>query len=336
MALGKVEKDVAEDYVNDFINELNSSGLQSQSFGLVEKLTTQLEQKMSQAIESQDSSFLSNFAIEENQEYSKQSAQAQSELNRALQALGIAEQLHEILLNTMPSLKNKESGVTDTDLLNWVHYYGRKFIYASIKEGRTVSGLKINKSQLAGYFEEALIHRATSKLSEHIGTKTSALMTGATKATISTGQKVDTVFDIYLNFLSNDLDKTFSENLNIDTNSLTSGFGIQSKLRNLPWYNKNPATTIPIASNDRLYNLWQEKRSWVKGVVFLQSHVNQAMGDNVLYVFGNSISWTDDLIREFRDREYYLAFHFKSMRVSTNKIAWETIKHSKVKIKKKR
>jgi hypothetical protein len=52
------------------------------------------------------------------------------------------------------------------------------------------------------------------------------------------------------------------------------------------------------------------------------------MGDNVFYVLGNSFVWTWELIQEFRNCSYWLAFH-NTKREFTSAVAWETIDMSK-------
>jgi hypothetical protein len=68
---------------------------------------------------------------------------------------------------------------------------------------------------LAGYFEEALVHKATHRLTSHLTNKTSSFHTGSQKVHLN-NYTVDSVFDEYFNFFNNDLSATFHESIFID------------------------------------------------------------------------------------------------------------------------
>ena len=152
-------------------------------------------------------------------------------------------------------------------------------------------------------------------------------MTAATPV-LREGKNIQTVFDEYVNFFSQDLNKTFQESIMIDTNSLSSGFGIQVKLWNPPWTLKSPKNSVKITSNMPLYAQWQDKKSWIKGVIYLEQNIKSALGDNVVYMLGNSFIWTHELISNFKANGYYLAFTHTGTEF-TSEIAWEKINMAK-------
>lgn len=324
-AIGDSTQVLANQYINDFINEINNKNLQGQAFGLTTDLVERLEAALEAAVENKDLSQFETLEINETEKYGELTEKGKRELAANLETVFDLNALHRELEISLKSLK-ADGGVNTNDILMWSKSYVLSKFYNKIKGIDRTYG---RRTVLAGYFEEALMHKATQKLTKHLKNKVGAFQTGSTRITNSMGHTVESVFDEYFNFMSDDLSREFQESINIDTNQLTSGFGAQVKLWNPPWnLSKSNVKRRSIASNVNLYAQWGDKTSWIKGVQFLHKKVREAMGDNVMYILGNAFYWTADLIRDFRANEYFLAFSHDG-KSFTQKVAWEQIDMSK-------
>lgn len=317
----------ATQLMDDFASDINSSNFQGQSFAVVNRIVDRIGQGMASALAGQDLSEFDSLKADSEKSYNDLTNKQKKALTDYWQSIYNIQELHNILQENLRFLKvrNNQRGLNSTDIITWMKSYCNQILYAKIRATK----VSPQRAQLAGYIEEALVHKATVKLTDHLKNKSSSLQVGSMKIKNSDGKKIDTIFDEYFNFFSTNLSQTFSASVVIDTNSLTAGYGAQVKLRNLPWRLKVPnGKHFPIGNNKSLYGAWEEKKSWIKGVWFLENKVHQAMGDNVFYVAGNSFIWTADLISEARANEYYLAFT-NNGRSFTGAIHWEPIDMSK-------
>lgn len=318
-------KEKGEEYIQNFITEINQNNFQGKSFAAVNHLTSQLESALGKALSSAD---LSQFdeIFKETQKYSDLSEKGKKELKNILDQYFNSNIIDRYVKEALRFLKirTNQKGLNTSDLLIWSRSYVQQLLFANIKK----INASPNKAAAAGYFEEALVHKATQQLTKHLKNKAGAIQTGSTKIkSFSTGKSIDTIFDEYFNFCNSDLNKTFKASVDVDTNSLTSGFGAQVKLKNLPWKIANPkGKYFPVGNNSLLFARWAEKTSWIKGVLFLEKNAIQALGDNVMYVAGNSFIWTADLITEAKTNAYYLAFFYDNDKEDfTSTIRWEHI-----------
>ena len=331
-ALNDKSKKNVHDYINNFINEINNGHFQGRSFEVANKLMSEIENGVISALEGVDTSKLHNLRDASESQYKNLTKKGVQELQEFLDQYYSVDQIHDIVVKHLKNLgiNYNDKGLKPQDILNYAKSHALQTLYYNTMN-KKASG---NKASLAGFFEEALVHKATVQLTKHLENKTSAIQTGSIKIkSDSLGKSIDTVFDEYFNFLSGDLDKTFKESINVDEKILLQGFGAQVKLKNLPWRVKYPkGKYFPIGENSILYNAWQNKKSWIDGIKFLEKHVRQAMGDNVMYIAGNSFIWTAELIAEARAREYFLAFYYNDNKNEfTKTIRWEGINISKLK-----
>lgn len=325
-AIGDTTGKVATQYINDFINTINTENFQGQSFGLSNDLAARLESAVEAAMDRADLSQFSYLVTDSEKSYHELTKKAIRDLQLHLNTIFDLNLLHAELEQSLAQMKvsKTDAGLNTDDILTWMKSYVTSKFYNKLRGKSSTYG---RRTVLAGYFEEALTHKATGQLSKHLSQAMGSMQVGSTKIASSRGT-IDSVFDEYFNFLSADLDADFRASVNLDDNTLTNGFGAQVKLWNPPWKLKKPPKTRSIASNINLYNQWQDKTSWIRGVQFLQSRVREAMGDNVMYILGNSFYWTVDLIHDFKEHEYYLAFHHDGKQF-TQTVAWEQIDMSK-------
>ena len=308
-------------YINNFITEI-SNNTQGKSFALSNTLIEKLNNSLVEALQNRNMSQF-NYLIEDTtKKYGELSKKGQKQLAQALNEIYDINQIHEMLIESFKQFQIDSRGISMEDIISWSKSYLRSNFYYKILDKKSSAA---RKSVLAGYFEEALVYKATSKLTEHLSNNIEGVLhTASEKVSAVNQKKVDSIFDLYINFSSKDLSKTFHESININTNELRSGYGAQIKLWNAPWMTKKPAISKKIANNIDLFNAWQAKKSWIEGVLFLQNKVKQALGDNVMYILGNQFYWTYELISAFKRNEYYLAFHHNGKEF-TQTIAWEKI-----------
>lgn len=325
-ALQDSQKHLSNMYIDDFINEINSNNLRGEAFRKSTELMETLESALTHAMEGQQDSLKT---LEQNLQgsYSELTKKGKEELAKELDRILSINAIDSIVRNYLMSQNlGSDSGVNPQDILNWTKSFLLSGFFTKLK-GNDVKG---RKDILAGYFEEALVHKATHRLTSHLTNKTSSFHTGSQKVHLN-NYTIDSVFDEYFNFFNNDLSATFHESIFIDDEgyqSLSSGFGAQVKLWSAPGDAKNLRNVYKIANNATLFNQWKDKQSWIKGVKFLEDKVKNVHGDNVMYILGNKFYWTSDLITRFREQQYYLAFHHNGNEF-TKSAGWEPIDMSK-------
>ena len=323
-AIGGQSQALARSYIADFFDAVNNDNFQGQAFGLANNLAERLEAAVIKAMDGQDLSQFSNLIQETDKKYGELSEKARNQLQQTLFEFFDLNIMHQELEKTLITIKDYNGGINTQDMLTWAKsYVSSKFYNKLLGQEKTYG----RRTVLAGYFEEALVHNATNKLTKHLKNSLGSFQTGS-KRIVSNRGSIETVFDEYFNFFSKDLSKDFEGSVLIDENRLLAGYGAQIKLWNPPWSIKKPRKSYPIFSNANLFATWGSQRSWIKGVLYLQNKVPQTLGDNVMYILGNSIYWTCDLIQKFREDSYYLAFHHDGQKF-TQTIAWETIDMSK-------
>ena len=316
-ALDQVNDSLANRYINEFIQYINNP--ESNNQGVVWSITNKLSNEIASAVALRLSdpnvkNILSQLNIDYNKKYSELSQNAKNLLKKQVEILFDLDSLHDLLWEHLHALipRDSEGGVTTSDLMNSI----KSGLAQNLFYAQTERKASIQKGAIAGYFLEALIHGAAAKLTSHLDSATpGAKMTGAEKIQISltdgtiTG-KIDTIFDEYFNFFSTNLSKDFQESIYMTGRDLgDNGFGAQVKLWNPPWKNVKPALSKKIGSNSNLYAAWNDKKSWINGVLFLENQVSQIFGSNVMYILGNFFYWTFEFISQMRANDYFLAFH---------------------------
>lgn len=314
-ALGEQNDTLANKYIQEFIDEINEGpSNQARSWGFARSLARQIENAVAVDMDAGTKSTLSDLSNNFSKKYGDLSQTAKQLLKEQVNTLFDLDKFHQILQSQITQLvpTDSEGGVEPEDLINSIRSgLAQNLYYAQIGQQATMQ-----RASLAGYFLEALVHGATAKLTSHLSNKVPGTkMMGSTKIEIpimggkSIG-KVDTIFDEYFNFFATDLDAEFQSSIDITGRELgLNGFGAQVKLWNAPWKTANPPKSKKIGGNANLYAAWSDKKSWVKGVLFLETRVHQIFGDNVMYVLGNSFYWTADFISDIRANDYYIAFH---------------------------
>ena len=324
-AASDMGKKGAKKEFNEVIEDLQNSGFSNQAFSLANQLINKVETLFTDDF---DAAPFKELVKDEQEQYSKMSEKGRQQLIQEINNLYDINKLTEFVKDSLDQigLSSNDDSVNLNDLLSWTKSILYSRIFYTAKGSYDPKAFKNSRKSVgAGYFEEALVHKAFSRLGEFLGKKINT-MTGATK-----NKSKDTVFDEYINFLSQgNLNAEFKENINIEKPTvLNQGFGIQSKIWNAPWTlsQYSNVTRRHIAFNSsllsQLQNL-QKQHSWIEGILFLEQHVEEAMGDNVGYVLGKSFFWTYQLIDRFHKEQFYLAFKFaEETHEATSDIGWE-------------
>lgn len=337
-AAEEIRREAAAKDIDEVIAKINTKNdFQGRAFGAATDIIKNLEAAFAENLEG-DISQLSALIQNEKNEYSKISTKGRQALIDYVAARYDLYEITRMITTELSKMNLPSEGASINDLLSWSRsilyarvFYTVKGTYkAGAFEGRKITG--------AGYFEEALVHKAFSELGEKLQ-KHVSMMTGSAK--IKSGKyNVDSIFDEYINFLSDvgNLQESFTSSIDPEQPTiLKEGFGIQSKIWSAPWDLKSvrEGGKLPpvkkIASNTKLYQVWSDQYSWIKGILFLEKHVREALGDNVGYMLGNQFYWTYELIQQFRQYQYYLAFHFEKNAETKryepdSTIAWEQIR----------
>ena len=310
-AADKTEKEVEEFFTNEIVREINDNPIEGQE-QQAENLLNQIRNNLVSKVQG-SSQGLQTLRNDLREQARQKTAMGQEAWQKGAESLMSAEELKKTIVRSLPT-----GSFEISDILNQVRGYRNKWIAT-----RDNSNYKYYKRSVKGYYREALVHEAFSKLSELLDSRTVAISTGS--KTYS-DKNVDTIYDEYINFFGN-LDGQFDLliNKNIDT-----GYGIQTKSWITPWTQSPeylPAWKYSIGSKAALLNQLsvEEKMSWIKSTIALERMAIEAIGQNQAgFVTGDSFYWTGDLIGKFRQQEYYLAFVFTAKNHQITKtVSWQ-------------
>lgn len=325
-AIGDYTQKNSQEYINNFINEINNGNFQGKSFALANELLLNIETAATAKLSGENISKLAQLSGDFTKKYSDLGAQAKNLLKSQVEELYDLNTIHWQLKQQLQRVAPNNGGVSSADIFNQVKGYLAQKLYYNNIEGKNAT---FRKDIIAGYFEEALIHGATSQLTQHLDNAIGGTLAIGSKTIVLDGKhKVDTIFDEYFNFFSSNLSASFESSIEVNPRELTSGFGAQTKLWRAPWTLQKPVLSKSITTNSNLYNAWTNKKSWIKGVIFLENRVNEVFGDNVMYILGNQFYWTADLLSQARQNDYFVAFGHNGKEF-TGKVNLETIDMSK-------
>lgn len=249
---------------------------------------------------------------------------ATAEFQSGLNSILSEDKMKEMILQSLSKYGAVKNGFDISDILNQVRSYRNRLILI-----RTNASAKYFKRSSKGYFREALVHKAFSRISDHLDNKVVALSTGS----IKNASGKDTVYDEFID-LFNNLESSFQEIISERFDENTSGFGIQSKSWVAPWErdSENPWARYGMSGQAELFNYMNKLHyncntwSWIHGVKFLENHLISAIGPRqVGFVTGKHFYWTGELIANFRQMNYFYAFVFNKQHKATSSTSWQTI-----------
>lgn len=309
------ERALQEQVENEIIADINNNPIEGQQ-SLTETLYQDIAKIMAEKLDG-----------------AKSARRSVKELYKTSKSKGMkaAAELGEMLMpeaeladyvKTSLSLMGVGAGFSIEDIVNQVRSYRNKIILT-----RTNTSASAYIRSTKGYYREALVYKAFSKLMDYVDTLP-VIPAGAIKN--EAGQ--DTLYDTYVNFLQ-DASKGFSALIN---EQVDVGYGIQSKSWSAPWevenigyfnakYGFSIGSRAELLSRSGVGESTSNPYSWTKGVLFLEQFATEAIGENQLgFVTGNNFYWTADLIANFRAMNYFLAFGYREGKSLSPSISWQT------------
>ena len=322
MAMDKSVLEVEKIFKDEIVDEINSEGIE-ESGRLANILFEEVHDAVISALEG-TSKFpaLANKA-KSTSEFKKKLGQQEVQL--ALNEILDENKMRDLILQSLSKYGKSIGSFDISDLLNQVRSYRNRMLLI-----RTNTSAKRYKISSKGYFREALVHKAFSKLNDHLG-HTVVISTGSKK----TESNLDTVYDEFIDFF-NSIEGTFNTVVNEKIDDITNtGFGIQSKSWKAPWErndSNNPFVRYSMSGQAELFNYLKSLNmgfntfSWIKGVQFLEQHITSAIGPRqVIFSTGGGFYWTGELIANFRQMGYYYAFVFDKNHQATKSTSWQQI-----------
>ena len=307
-------------FQEEIISEINNEGIEEQ-VALTDALFEQVRDAVIQQLNGNKSlnALRSKLIQQSKSKKEKATVDFQAGLNEILSE----EKMKDLVLQSLSKYGASINGFDINDILNQVRGYRNKIILI-----RTNASAKYYKRSTKGYFREALVHKAFSKISQHLDGKVAAISTGSLKN--AKGQ--DTIYDEFVD-LFNNIESSFSDVISEQFDDGT-GFGIQSKSWSAPWERENtsPWARYSMSGQSELFNYMNKLHyscntwSWIHGVKFLENYLISAVGPRqVGFVTGQRFYWTGELIANFRQMNYFYAFIFNKEHKATSSTSWQTI-----------
>lgn len=323
---GQLEQDVINDIEKQLITEIANENLEMQSNEMTNELYNDIIEVVKMRFEQGDASLIKQRAEARKKYYYSAKKKALLEAQELGQDIFSDEELKSYIINQL-RIKGVNQGFSINDILAQAKSYRNKIIASRSKERKK----RINTTK--GYYKEAIVYKAFNQLAEHLQQQLNVMHTGDKKV----GGK-DTAYDLYLNFGKPLEDLDFQQ---IVTEELDVGYGIQVKSWIAPWesdklsyFNKKYGFSIGSRANLLKESGLDEKSSnlytWIKGILFLEKKAIQVLGQQQLgYTTGKGFYWTCDLISQFRNLQYFLAFGYRSQKPLSSSVSWVNVNQFK-------
>ncbi len=223
------------------------------------------------------------------------------------------------------SFFNQATGFYTTDgaAADFIFGRARKMIYQKITTGKMQSVSLKAKNILKGYYKETIATEALVKVIQKYNKDFTAIQTGNVKN--EKGESI--IYDILIGKIINVTNKTNDELYNFsqqiekiqnNSNDLVSetvdfiGTGAQSKSWVAPWDSKTPGKPnyyLEVAHRQDLKPIEEDAYYWHAGVYNAMSNMTSVIGlRQTLFFTGKKPYFTADLLSQFRNENYVLAF----------------------------
>lgn len=335
IAAQKTDEQVREEFQRQIIDEINANPIEDQENlinGLTEEVADYIYNKLLgiNAPKGRPKG-LTAYQKNLNQNYVNYIKKGEKNLSIAANNILSEKDLQSMIFDSLNKYQVKSTGYDTQVILNQMISLRNRIVayiqIAKTKKPRMSSYERTGK----GYAREAMVFKAYDKLNNIIDGKIHSISTGSKTFNDSNSE---TSMDEYIGFMD-DIEGAFE----IDANhNLNLGYGTQVKSWIAPWENNQKFDYIQfrygydIGSRVELLNSFkkedqQNKYSWSKGVVFLGKTENTllALGkQNIIFISGHAFYWTYDLIKNFRQMQYFLAFSFRhSPHEATAHVRWQ-------------
>ena len=323
--------------VNNFMERLNNeiaieaeSEMDTTFDAAFEAVKTYIEEYIVQAMESGNTNYQT--LINRFQKVIDRQSQRNGQDPKTLYT-SLKKDIEAFLLNTnnttrksLASYVAQQSGLggtQNTDIQNNLFGYARKLIM------KKLMGLEMNHStqhykiSLKGYYKEQVLVPALNKVLQEYGiiakqagsmynTQGQQIKYDILLGTSNLGSMADEAITPLISQMEQ-LSTTVQGTGQVDTSLPLIG-GIQSKSWVAPWSlnsvggNRN---FLSFGHNTNLMPIGEDAHYWHAGVYNVMSNLLEAIGpSNFIYATGDTVYWTADLLAEFRERQYVLAFYY--------------------------
>lgn len=327
------EQQAIDKFNNEIVDEINENPVEDQ-----EKLANELFKNLRDGIlekmkESSSRGTLSNYKKESQEKFQKKVTQGQKELQKEAERLVSEKEMKDYIIKHLSNYGVSNTGFSVNDLLNQAIGY-RNALVTSIINNEKRPQLKYYERPGKGYVREAMIHKCFYNLFSQLENVKD--IEGGNTYTIATGNfavdNKDTPMDQYISFLD-DIKGSYLADAQYNLNL---GYGVQSK----PWV--EPWKEVPnylafkygydVGHRAELLNQLteEEKYHWTLGVQVIGETENTliALGkQNIMFITGLNFYWTEDLIKNFRELNYFLAFVHRTQpdkaKKATAHIRWQ-------------
>lgn len=222
---------------------------------------------------------------------------------------------------------SQQSGLkntSNTDIQNNLFGYARKLILQQLKGQELAYSTQHYKTSLKGYYKEELLVPALNKILSKYGITASQM--GSQRNEM--GQQIK--YDIILGTVdASSFDDTMLNSMITKMESFSRGAGetsqvqeytpqlmggLQSKSWVAPWSMRSTGGNrnfLSFGHNIGLMPQGEDAHYWHAGVYNVMSNLTTAIGpSNFIFSTGDTVYWTADLLAEFRERQYVLAFYY--------------------------
>lgn len=321
--------------IGQAIKEINSSDISKQREFVNKTLVPIIEEAAKNDYNSQNSSAFNEIKniLKQAESATREEAKALKEkannqLNKVMQNIFANQQLEEMIAE-----KCKDQLVDGSYSLNDLQTRARtvrRNMILNLIQGKSdiINTDWFSRNVMAGYYRESIVASAFAKVlgkaAQQTGNQTvSKTIKGQTKS-------VESAIDVAISDIR-DIEKLiqalegdFTETIDID---ISKSFGIQVK----SWNSERNIyeSDLSIGNRANLADKLKNKFDWVTGALLFRhtGNVLEALGENnVAWVTGNKFYFTDDFIKQMRQKEYFLNFVYKKDGKSikaTNKVRWQ-------------
>lgn len=328
------------EFLNQYAKIARETNLSILENDFITKFSKEVEEESVEAELEKAKSLFSNIAktMTQRQDKKQQNINLSKARKEAKKFQKIGEQELELLAHMLiseeemknivsESLAHYGSGFESVNILQQARSYMREVVRARVipksggKFGTNNPRILSRAQKTKGYFREALVYTALSKVLQ-VAENSNVV---SIKPMGQENTKIDTLIQ-FSNF-------NYSENI-----SLPIHFGVQDKSWIRPWTEKAKYQVTSekaryfytIGNNSELCKeaLADGYTTWAQGVYFLskQNNPQRAIGEkNVLYVLGDGVVFTSDLISQMRQNKYFIAFIYRfNQQQITPTITWQS------------
>lgn len=210
---------------------------------------------------------------------------------------------------------------SNTDIQNQLFGYMRKLLLAQLQGGNIAINTTHYKQAMKGYYKEEILTNVLNKVLDQYGM--GAANTGSktnekglqikydivlgTKNIIGQGNSgIDQIISVlngFVNMSANSQKTIYSEPMaGIQSKSWIAPFDTPKGSTNRNWFSFGNAGSLIPQGTEAYY--------WHAGVRNVMNNLISVIGQgNFIYSTGNKIYWTADLLTEFKNNQYVLAFY---------------------------